>query len=322
MRTTARAAKFELDPTMSTNPLHPDRLCASTAASQHGLLNSAQVKAAGVADGARRHRRKTGRYERVLPKVDRIGGVRDSWEQRVMAALLWAGPGSVASHRCAAAVWGFDSCPPGQVEITTPRHLRSGAAKDIVIHRYQKILPDEIQTVGQVDVTGPARTLLDVAAVVHSVRLEVALDSALRRKQVTVPELRLTLALNASRGRRGVQAFRRALDLRDGSFRPPHQGLERKVWSLIKRSDLPIPLREYPIIEAGRETYRIDFAYPDRMLAIEADGWAHHSDRISWSKDQRRSNVLTTRGWRVLHFTQEDVRNRPQQLIEEIRRSL
>lgn len=91
---------------------------------------------------------------------------------------------------------------------------------------------------------------------------------------------------------------------------------------MIFSSDLPRPVREYPVIENEREIYRIDLAYPDQMLAIEADSWEHHSDRISWSKDHARSNVLTVRGWRVLRFTYEDAVGRPDYVIEMIKRSL
>lgn len=313
---------LSLHTSVTSDPFHPDRLCASTAAGQHGVLNRSQARAGGVTDRARSYRRRTGRLEPLLPKVERIGGAPETWEQQVAAALLWAGEGSAASHRCASALWRFDSCPPGVVEITTFRNLRAEEAGHIKIHRYSSLLPDEVESIGGIRATAPARTLLDLAAVVPSHRLEIALDSALRRKQVTLPELRLTLSRNARRGRRGVQAFRRALEIRDDSFVPQHRGLESKLWRLIATSDLPTPLREYPVIEGGREIYRIDFAYPDRMLAIEADSWEHHSDRISWSKDHDRGNVLTVRGWRLLHFTYEAVVNRPDSVIQTIRDAL
>ena len=319
---TPSSFRVRSDSGVGSQSLHPDRICASTAASQYGLLNHAQTQAAGVSAKAVGYRRRTGRYERVLPKVERVGGAADCWEQQVVGALLWAGEGSAASHRCAAGLWRFDSCGRDLVEITTPRNLRSEDGKHVLIHRYSSLLPDEVETIGSIRVTAPARTLLDLAAVVPTDRLEIAMDSALRRKQTTLPELRLALSRNARRGRRGVQAFRRSLDLRDSSYVPPHPGLERKLRALIESSDLPQPLREYPVIQNGKEIYRLDFAYPDRMLAIEADSWEHHSDRISWSKDQGRGNVLTPLGWRVLHFTHEHVTVHPAYVIDTIRKSL
>lgn len=275
-----------------------------------------------MSDKARRYRRSTGRYERLLPTIDKLGGAVETWEQLVVAALLWAGAGSAASHRCAGALWGFDGCPRGPVDITTPRNLRSQDAAHIVIHRYNTLLGEEVSTLGPVDLTAPARTLLDLATVVPPARLEIAMDSALRRRLVTLPELRLTLSLNARRGRRGVRSFRAALAVRDDSYVPPHSPLERKLARLIQEAALPDPLRQYPVIENGREIYRIDFAYPDQMLAIEVDGWEHHSDRISWSKDRRRGNVLTMRGWRVLHFTYEDITKDPLGVIQAVREAL
>jgi very-short-patch-repair endonuclease len=307
---------------VTSQAFHPDRLSASTAAAQHGVLNQTQARAAGVSDRARQYRRRTGRYERVLPKVDRIAGSVQTWHQQVVGALLWAGPASVASHRCAAALWGFDSCPPGSVEITSPRNLRCEIAEHVTIHRYQVLTEDEVETLGDIRLTAPPRTLLDLAAVVRSDRLDAAMDSALRRKQVTLPQLRLTLSRNARRGRRGIQAFRRALDVRDGGYVASHRGLQKKIWRLIEASDLPTPLQEYPVIEGDKEIYRIDFAYPDRMMAIEADGWEFHSDRRSWSNDQGRSNVLTIRGWRLLRFTDQDATETQDDLIAMIFDSL
>lgn len=175
---------------------------------------------------------------------------------------------------------------------------------------------------GPLRLTTPPRTLLDLAAVVPRSRLEVAMDSCLRRRLATVEDLQATLDRHARSGRRGVRSFREALSLRSPAYRPPHSALERKLWRLIASSPLPTPVREHPVVEGGREIYRIDFAYPEHMLAIEADGWTYHSDRLAWSSDQVRANVLTVRGWRVLRFTHHDVTNRRGWIIETISRSL
>ncbi|MDQ3218080.1 MAG: endonuclease domain-containing protein [Actinomycetota bacterium] len=50
---------------------------------------------------------------------------------------------------------------------------------------------------------------------------------------------------------------------------------------------------------------RVDFAYPELMLAIEVDGFRWHGGRIGWDRDQLRRNKLTTMSWRVLHIVKE-----------------
>jgi len=53
---------------------------------------------------------------------------------------------------------------------------------------------------------------------------------------------------------------------------------------------------------AGRRAY-IDLAYPEHHVAIELDGWAHHSTRAAFDHDRARANDLTLQGWNVYRFT-------------------
>ena len=71
----------------------------------------------------------------------------------------------------------------------------------------------------------------------------------------------------------------------------------------------------------GHVIARIDLAYPDRLLAIEADGYRYHSGRHAWQRDLIRQTELTSRGWRVLRFSWEDVHRRPEWVVEEVVRS-
>ena len=47
----------------------------------------------------------------------------------------------------------------------------------------------------------------------------------------------------------------------------------------------------------------IDLAYPDQMVAIELDGWEHHSTRSAFDRDRARANDLALAGWRLYRFT-------------------
>jgi very-short-patch-repair endonuclease len=59
--------------------------------------------------------------------------------------------------------------------------------------------------------------------------------------------------------------------------------------------------------EAGR--YRLDFAIPDRRLAIEVDGLAFHNGQDSFIRDRNRQRDLEMSGWRVLRFAAKEVMN-------------
>lgn len=55
---------------------------------------------------------------------------------------------------------------------------------------------------------------------------------------------------------------------------------------------------------------------------MEADGYAYHSDRAAYRRDRERLNQLERLGWRVLRFTWEDVRGRPDHVVALVRECL
>jgi very-short-patch-repair endonuclease len=60
----------------------------------------------------------------------------------------------------------------------------------------------------------------------------------------------------------------------------------------------------------------VDFADPDRRIAIEFDGiW--HGEPVQFAKDRRRLNRLSAAGWRVIFVTAAGLQ-RPEQLVARI----
>ncbi|HEX2057284.1 MAG TPA: DUF559 domain-containing protein [Actinomycetota bacterium] len=89
------------------------------------------------------------------------------------------------------------------------------------------------------------------------------------------------------------------------------------------RSGLPRPVRQHRITDNGKLVARVDFAYPDSLVAVEVDGYRWHSGRRAWSRDLTRRdltrrNRLTSLGWRVLHVTHDDLMERPNEIVEQI----
>ena len=67
---------------------------------------------------------------------------------------------------------------------------------------------------------------------------------------------------------------------------------------------------------------RLDFAYPGQRVAIEVDGARHHSGRAAWERDLRRRSRLTAMGWRIIHVTAADLRERAESKAGKIREAL
>ena len=65
--------------------------------------------------------------------------------------------------------------------------------------------------------------------------------------------------------------------------------------------------------------YLLDFAFVEKMVAVEVDGWAWHSDAVRFRRDRQRQNTLVLGGWTVLRFTWHDLTQRPDGVIADIR---
>ncbi|WP_233492331.1 endonuclease domain-containing protein [Blastococcus sp. TF02A-30] len=90
---------------------------------------------------------------------------------------------------------------------------------------------------------------------------------------------------------------------------------------LLHRSDLPTPTAQHRVLDArGRFVAIVDFAWPERRIALEYDGrW--HGEPGQFAKDRARLNRLTAAGWRVLFVTAEDMRD-PALLLRRIAAAL
>jgi very-short-patch-repair endonuclease len=81
--------------------------------------------------------------------------------------------------------------------------------------------------------------------------------------------------------------------------------LEERVLGEVERLGLPLPVREHQYIPERK--WRADFAWPDRMLAVEAEGgsWAggRHTRGAGFAADCEKYSALTCIGWRIVRVT-------------------
>jgi hypothetical protein len=92
----------------------PDAVVTYEQLQERGL--SRKVAARHIADGW---------WTKVDKKVLRIAGAPITWESQVMAAVLSAGEGAVASHCTAAVLWTLEGFRQGNPELTIPNGWRS-----------------------------------------------------------------------------------------------------------------------------------------------------------------------------------------------------
>jgi very-short-patch-repair endonuclease len=237
-----------------------------------------------------------------------------------MAALLWA-PGAAVSHRAAAALWDLDGFPQRVVELSTAGSRKSRLPW-ITLHRVSSLDRSDVANVGPLPVTTPTRTIADLCGVASREEVEPALDAALRQGLTSLPRLRWAAERLGGRGRPGARILAELLTARGPGSTPAASILESRLRRLLHRSALPKPVEQHEIHDRGRLLARVDFAYPEARVGIEADGYRYHSGRVAWQRDRARRNELTSRGWRILHVTWDDLEARPSSVVSQIRAAL
>jgi very-short-patch-repair endonuclease len=214
-------------------------------------------------------------------------------------------------------MWGYPRFEPGLIELIVPRS-RSRRPDGAVVHWLGPLPPADVTVVDAVPVTTPARTLMDIAATCPLHLVEEAFDHGLRTRLVTLPGMRRRLRMIGRRP--GVAAMRALVAARAGG-RVPESVFETRLLRLLRRRGLPVPVGQHEIRDGGRVVARVDFAYPELKLAIEADGFRYHSGRIQWDRDRSRRNALTGLGWRVVHVTWTEMLGRPDGVVDAIERA-
>ena len=281
------------------------------AAEQHGLFTASQWKAADLSLRSLRRKTASGVVREIHPSVYAVAGAPTSFEQQVLAACLSVG--CVASHQCAAFLWGFR-----RFEAATPEVLvkkgRTPSLSDVRVRRTGHLDPSDINTLHGIPITTRARTLLDLCDA-SPARAEGALNGALHRKQVTVRQL-LSVLDRVGPQHPGRVRYRELLTPFADGQRPTESELEDAFLELvIRRHKLPLPVRQHPV---GRRT--IDFAYPELLLGIEIESVRAHAAREDVHRNATKANELLT--WWILRFAFDDIHYWPQETAELIDRTI
>lgn len=289
------------------------------AARQLGLVSRSQALRLGATDRMIRWRLASGRW---LPAtgdaVFRLGGAPASWEQTLLATCLAYGDGAVASHHAVAALWRIPEIGIETMEVTVPRGRRRKRGIDATVH-YGDLRSADITRIGSVPATTVARMFVDLAGDAPFAAVEVGLDDALRRKLTTIDRIRR--AIERGGRRRGIEDLRDLLNDRDNDA-IPESVLETRLYRRIIEDGLPVPKRQYVVRDDGRFIARVDLAYPEHKLAVEAEGFEPHAQRAQFDRDRERANDLTLLGWRIIVVTWPRLRERPDEVSESIRRAL
>lgn len=204
-----------------------------------------------------------GQWAKVDRQVVRVEGAKNTWESKLLACVLGAGAGAMASHRSAAGLWDLDGFPRRTKHELVVPSTRRLVRRDVIVHHSSDLHLVKAVLRDAVPVTPIGRTLLDLAAVANRQEAQLAVDDARRRNLVTWEHLLWVLEAHARRGRDGIATFRSVLDECTDERAVTESGFERLVLCLLVEAGLPKPVLQHDV-HVGDVTYRIDLAYPDR----------------------------------------------------------
>jgi hypothetical protein len=251
--------------------------------------------------------------------------VTHGWTRPVRGVLVEPSPADPFRAGLRAAMLGSPSGAPCRVSAAR-LHGLSGLARWTAPESPQLLLPagteraqrrgmrtyaglrsTDVTVRGGFRLTTLDRTLADLAANMRLDDFICLLDSALH------------LGWRPT-ARAGSAVFKLALAKSDGRS---ESALETRLRLLLAGAGLaPEELQHRLCDDRDRCFARLDFAWPSRKLAVEADGREHHDKPEALYRDRQRQNDITLAGWLVLRFTWYDVVHQPEWVISQVRSAL
>ncbi|MDP9386873.1 MAG: DUF559 domain-containing protein [Actinomycetota bacterium] len=298
-----------------------DGSIAALAGAQHGLFSRGQALEAGVTPQLIGRRLRAGRWLSLAPGVYGHPGWPDSWRRRLWMAHLDVGPGSVISHESAAALHHLSLFRPGPVVLTVV-HGDHERPAPWTVRQSTDLRPDHVTRVEGLPVTTPARTLFDIAAFTSEARLARAVDEAHVSGVCRVEELAALYEALRRRGKRGMKVLGHVVASRGDGYVPPESVLERRLLKVLRDGGLPEPVPQLPLPWRSAREGRVDVAYPQARILVEADSRRWHSRMDQMADDRRRDREALNHGWRTYRFVWEEITRQPHMVCETLREAL
>jgi hypothetical protein len=279
------------------------------AARQQGRVTLDQLRCLGVSTSTAQGWEAQGYLERTLPGVYAVGHTAPGRQADLWAAVLYAGPGAMLSHRTAARWRGLIDYAPQLIEVSTPRKLRSlqcikvfGRRRDL-LRDFHKGIP----------VTSIPVTMLDLAATSGPRVVQRALGQLDFQKLLDVDAL-----LGAcGHGRVGAAALRVAIDAYDPRRKYANGRLEEDFLDLCKLRGLPLP-----VLNTYVHDIKVDAYWPQQGLVVELDSELSHSSPGQRRRDRRNDLTLRSDGLAVLRYDWDLVHEQPSDVCRDVLRML
>lgn len=287
-------------------------LLARIARRQHGVFSTGQALAAGMTIAQIRTKLRRGDWRRVARDVFAVAGAPKSDLARLWVVWLSVGPPMWFTGTAAALLWELGPLPRlSWLDVAVPAAREAAGRPDVRLRRCRE--PRAPSWRAGLPVLAVPDVLLDCAASSSDPATMSLVQETLRQRRCS--ELDIGAAMG--RGRSGSARMRRVLAV-VGDGADSHW--ERRLADLCRAAGLPSPTRPTLMAPSGRRL-RPDLYWPG--LVVEVDGWSSHRGSVAFLEDRRRQNELVLElELQVLRYTPVDIRDRPDDVVAQIRRAL
>ena len=273
---------------------------------QLSVVSRGQLLALGMTDNAMQYRiRAGGPWQVLLPGVYLTLSGTPSLRQKEMAALLYAGPGSLITGPVALLHHSIRSGPTWTSSTCWCRPSGSGSAPALPGCTGRPGCRPGSSSSGPVRLALVPRAVADTARQLTSLRdVRAVVAEAVQLGRCTVSELADELRNGPIKG---SAMFRSVLaEVADG-IRSTAEGDLR---DLIRTARLPMPLFNPSLYDGDTFLGKPDAWWPDAGVAAEVDSREWHLSPADWDRTRRRHDLMAAAGIIPLHFSPREIRTR------------
>jgi hypothetical protein len=300
-----------------SNRLDRDTLCR-VLIEQLDVITRSQALAAGMTGHALRHRlRPGGSWRGLLPGVYMAATGAPTTLQQEMAALLYAGPGSVITGAAALRSHHIRCELTEIVDVLVPAGRQRRDTNFVRLHRTSR-MPARIWEAGPVRYVPASRAVADTVRGLTSLRdVRAVVADAVQRDKCAISNLATELGAGPNKG---SVLFREALaDVADGI----RSAAEGDLRDLLARSGLPMPLFNPSLYdEHGNFVARPDAWWPELGIAVEVDSKQWHTSPEDHAQTLARGRRMARYQIVVLRFTPRQIRSQPAEVRNDIKAAL
>ncbi len=257
-----------------------------------------------------------GRWQRMHPGVVLMHSGRPTWRERVIAAALYAGEGSVISGAAALRLHGLGAIPADNILVLIPESRRRQSHGTATLERSRR-LPEPVLRQGLAVAPLP-RAVVDACRRLEDLNtVRNVVSDAIQNHGLSITALATEVRAAA---RQRTACGRAVIAEMDAGVR---FAAEARARELILASDLPVPLFNAEVLsEDGQVIVTPDGFYPEWCVGYEIDSRRWHMSPDSYERTTQRRAYATSHGVLLLAVTPRRVLEEGRGFIEDLRGTL